>query len=239
MIEVNKEYSTEEFKAALGISKRAWDTRREEILEYCEDFFRFDIKIKGRAKTYVVKEIYAEFEPLPRKTKSAEKSRFYLAQASERIEEQPLNTSSNLGRIIFQQNNKYDVSETTITKTLRPLINLNYDKTNYQWCKLDRDINEYIPLTDEQGEYLIQCLSSSYKEDYKNIVLEQNAALVNAYFNREISRKEFDAQAGQMLIDHYTYSMNLFKGKYGFWPVRVPTLVRKNDELKISEEEIV
>ena len=142
MIEVNKEYSTEEFKAALGISKRAWDTRREEILEYCEDFFRFDIKIRGRTKTYIVKEIYAEFEPLPRKTKSAEKSRFYLAQASERIEEQPLNTSSNLGRIIFQQNNKYDVSETTITKTLRPLINLNYDKTNYQWCQLDRDTNE-------------------------------------------------------------------------------------------------
>lgn len=55
MLELKK-YSTEEIKAALNISKRQWDERRVELLEYWKFFFDYEIISEGTKVFYLIKE---------------------------------------------------------------------------------------------------------------------------------------------------------------------------------------
>lgn len=72
-----KKYNTEEFKTALKISKRAWDSRREEVLEYIGYYFDFEVIHEGSKNYYVVKEQYDDWVGIPRKTNTKEMKEFY------------------------------------------------------------------------------------------------------------------------------------------------------------------
>lgn len=55
MIECKK-YSLTELKDILKISKRAWETRKEEVLDYLKMFFNYEIEYKGRNTYFIIKE---------------------------------------------------------------------------------------------------------------------------------------------------------------------------------------
>jgi hypothetical protein len=76
MIEL-KSYTLAELKSVLHISKRQWEERKEELLEYMKLFFDYEISLKGRSYIFTIKEQYSDYEPLPRKIKSKEVAEFY------------------------------------------------------------------------------------------------------------------------------------------------------------------
>jgi hypothetical protein len=101
-----KTYSLNELKTTLGISKRQWDERKEELLEYLKLFFNYEIIITGRSYSFIIKEQYSEYEPLPRKTRVPEIKAFYAQEVDHILLYKPRNTGSNLAREIVSKNNK-------------------------------------------------------------------------------------------------------------------------------------
>lgn len=48
MIEL-KTYTLEELKSILHISKRVWEERKQEVLDWMKMFFNYEITLKGRS----------------------------------------------------------------------------------------------------------------------------------------------------------------------------------------------
>ena len=71
MIEINKCYRFKsEFAQELNLPKHQIDRRQDELLEWLQNFFDFDF-FEGNPKRIIIKEIYGEYQPLPRKVPSA------------------------------------------------------------------------------------------------------------------------------------------------------------------------
>ena len=67
MIESGKFYNLkEEFLKELGIGRRAWLERKNDLLEWLTKFYNYEL-INGRPIKIFIKEIYGEYRPLPRK----------------------------------------------------------------------------------------------------------------------------------------------------------------------------
>lgn len=70
MIKVNTIYKFKaEFAKELGIPANQIDRRQEELLNWLSNFFDY-IFYEGCPKRILIKEIYGEYQPLPRKTPS-------------------------------------------------------------------------------------------------------------------------------------------------------------------------
>ena len=50
-----KNYNLTELKAALKITKRQWEERKEELLEYLKLFFDYEITLSGRGYNIIIK----------------------------------------------------------------------------------------------------------------------------------------------------------------------------------------
>lgn len=50
-----KSYNLTELKTVLKISKRQWEDRKEELLEYLKLFFDYEITMNGRGYNIVIK----------------------------------------------------------------------------------------------------------------------------------------------------------------------------------------
>ena len=228
MIELNKKYSLTELKQKLGISKRAWDSRREEILEYLNDFFDYKIIQIKNSKYFIASEIYADYQPLPRARSKEEIQQFYKEETEKIVEIQPVNTGSNIARIVINSDNKFHHAETTATRYIRPVISEEYDKTNIDWYKLNKSNNTYIPLTEEQIDFITDCYNN---EAIKNPAetLKNVGYLIQQYREREISKQDFADMSIELLLTKYEFVMKKFKAKYGFRPMLVSTLVKKEN----------
>ncbi len=227
MIEINKQYSLAELKRELGISKRAWDSRREEILEYLGDFFDYKIVQIKNSKFFIASEIYAEYQPLPRVRNKEEIQQFYKEKTEEIVEVQPINTGSNIARMVTSNDNKYNHAEVTATRYIRPIINEEYDKTNIDWYRLDKDHNMYHPLTEEQIEFIHECYANEATKNPEE-ALKHTGYLIQQFRDREISKQDFADLSIEILLTKYEFVMKKFKAKYGFRPMLVPTLNKKN-----------
>lgn len=229
MLELHKKYTLQEIKDMHGISKKIWDTRREEVLEYLKGFYEYEIVQTGRTKYFICEEVFDEnYIPMPRKNKKQEIEKFYEEKTKEIIEDSPRNTGMNIARtIVFGPDNVYEHAETTACRYVRPVINENYDRTDYQWCKFDEDTRDYIPLTEEQ----IQFLSEAYlgrKEVDKQRAVDTFMKLADRVYNKEMTKKQMCAAIGKMTLTAYETAVKAFKEKYGFRPIAVPMLVKKD-----------
>lgn len=67
MIESGKFYNLkEEFLKELGIGRRVWLERKNDLLDWLTNFYNYEL-INGRPIKIFIKEIYGEYRPLPRK----------------------------------------------------------------------------------------------------------------------------------------------------------------------------
>ena len=72
MIEINRSYEfKKEFCALLKIPNNQVDRRQEDLLAWLSNFFDFNF-YNGKPKRIVIKEIYGEYQPMPRKVPSQE-----------------------------------------------------------------------------------------------------------------------------------------------------------------------
>lgn len=71
-IEKGKVYDfKKEFWALLNIKRNAWEARKDELLEWLDNFFDYEL-YEGRPMRIYIKEIYGEYRPLPRKINNTE-----------------------------------------------------------------------------------------------------------------------------------------------------------------------
>lgn len=224
MLQENKIYSTEELKKELNIPLKQWNTRREELLNYFHLFFNYEIIVEGRSKFYKIIEIYEDYEPLPRKKKTTEIASFYKEKTHEIVEKQPLNTGSNIARMIINEDNKYNHAELTATRYVRPIVKNDYVKDSYQWCFMDYTNNKYDALTEEELDYLRECFANSSTKDK---ILDETMLHIDAYLNNIIDKQELCNAIVNKSLNSYKLAMDRFKEKYGKRPMAVPLLTSK------------
>lgn len=227
MLELKK-YSTEEIKKALGISKRQWDERRIELLEYWKFFFDYEIINEGTKTFYLIKEQYGEYEPLPRKLKCKEIEQYYCAETKEIIKECPWNTGSNVARnIIANDRNKYKHSQDTMSGYTCKVIRNNFlpPLCETQWMQLSTDKLHYLPLTEDQEKYLDELFINNSKEGRAKAEIEKFSDYKSGY----ISERELKDFLMSNVSYGYMSIMNSFKAKFGFYPVKVRKLAETVD----------
>lgn len=220
-----KTYTKTELLKELKISNYSWDNRREEYLEWFKLFFDYEeMFLSNGKKGFKIISVYGDYEPLPRKKKTTEIMAFYKEKTAEIVDKQPLNTGSNIARIIVETDNKYDHAELTATRYVRPVINEGYDKSLRQWCFINYETKEYELLSEEQLQYLQECFCSKGASKQE---LNEEMLYVDAFLNNEISYNEI---AGLLVANKktaYERAIDKFQTKYGRRPMSVPTLVSK------------
>ena len=209
-------YTLTELKKVLKISKRQWEERKEELLEYMKIFFDYEITIQGRGYCFVIKEQYAEYEPLPRKAKLPEMRAFYEEETDHIIQYKPCNTGLNIAREIVDKNNKYNHALNTATHYIRPYLKKNYTIGEREWCKINYENYSYDKITEEELQFLKlqfeKYLSSGVVAD---AIADQEAGHVTK------------TEVYDRLKNRYDLAMTAFKDKYGFRPYKAGELIKK------------
>lgn len=211
-----KIYNLTEFKQALKISKRQWEERKEELLEYLKIFFDYSITMAKRGYCIEIKQQLCEYEPMPRKSKMPEMLAFYEQETDHIIQYKPRNTGSNIAREIAAHNNKYEHAEGTIANYIRPVLKRNYAIGEREWCEIDYEHFTYNPINEHQLNFL--------KEQFKKYLSSDDVAdtigdVEAGYITQD--------EAYKRLKSHYNDAMDAFKNEYGFRPYKAGELMRK------------
>lgn len=84
MIEIGIYEFKTEFWPLIGIKKNQWENRKEDLLEWLTNFYDYEL-LEGRPLRIHIKEVYGEYQPLPRQVNntalSEEKKQRYTAFA--------------------------------------------------------------------------------------------------------------------------------------------------------------
>lgn len=224
MIEPGK-YSAAAFKKLLQIPDRAWRERREDLLDHLNKFFIYEVKVEGRYTNFYVKEQLAEYEPLKSKRDMEKVKQYYEGEVDRIVKQKPYNTGANISRnIIADGKNVFNHAEYTISRHVRPIINESFTPLmcEKKWVRLSEDGLDYIPLTEEQVEYLYDLIARNSKEGLHQKEIEAFAEYKNGYIDEHELKTVLMHNVGQS----YGSLMQDFKRKFGFYPQRVRKLQR-------------
>lgn len=223
MLELNKEYNSGEFYKAAEIPRRAWETRKEDVLQHIRTFYNIISYRSGKCIIYKPIAILKEpYEPLPTKRNAEKMKAFYREQTHKIVDGDPWNTGSNVARRIVAENNKYEHAESTAAAHVRPIIKEDYYREDSQWMRCNYTLNRYESLTDTQVEYLKDCFSKAFSKEDKQM------SAINAYADMKagyISKEEAGEKALDSIGQIFDAAMARFYEKYGFRPLRVSKLV--------------
>ena len=211
-----KTYGLEELKTVLKISKRQWDERKNELLEYFKLFFNYEIAMQGRSYCFHIKEIYTEYEPLPRKSKYAEIMTFYAKEVDDILKYKPRNTGTNLAREIIAKNNQQNHKESTAGHYIRPYLKANYTVSDKDWCRINYDTFSYELLPSEELQYLKQLFNTYLSSEATASAIADHEA---GYATKE--------EAYDRLRGRYNEALFAFKEKYGYRPYKAGELKKK------------
>lgn len=227
MIEL-KAYGLEEFKKVLNISKRMWDERKEELLEYFKIFFKYRIEMKGRSYQFIIEEQYCEYEPLPKKSKMPELKKFYAEETDRIVAEKPLNSGSNVAREIMATNNKFNHKEETAATYVRQYLKVNYEISHKEWCKVNYETFSYDRISEEQKAYLFELFN---KHVNSIVVVDILSDIEMGYVSKD--------QCYDCIRPYYLNALSDFKLKYGFRPYKAGYLMKNAiSELEDEQNEI-
>ena len=223
MIEM-KEYSTEELKFVLKITRGSWERYKDELLDYMKSYFDFEIVKKGRKICYLLKEQYQEWVPFKRKDVEKQKA-YYKVKTDEIIATQSRNTGSNIARIIDKYNmNIYNHKEGTICNYVRPILREDYLVIDKVWCQFDKIKLVYTPITDEQLEFLYGHFNSS--DLRTNTIIDMIGDIEAGDMDDVTIAKDII----NLIKKPFEVAMVSFQNKYGFRPIRVPNWEKANTE---------
>lgn len=218
----NTTYSLKELLSILHITRDSWKKRRQEYLDWFNCFFDYEIVMQGKHIIFNIKEVFGEYEPLPRKKKSIEVKEYYAQETSKIVKQEPTNTGSNIARNIVATSNKYEHKEGTVSVYVRSILKEGYKVDSKVWCKRSADGLHYEPINEEQAKYLNECITQQFKDD------KLQEYMVEVYTDYEaglISRTDFNAALGSMTEVTFLSAMDRFILKYQFRPVKIPVWV--------------
>lgn len=215
-----KTYNLSEFKTETGITRRVWETRREEILQHLSLFMDYEIKGYGKSAQVEVKQIYADYEPLPSKRDANKMREYYSEQTAEIVKDHPWNTGTCIARnIIAKDKNIYDHKLDTMSRYTRAVVKEEYTSPfqETQWMRLSDDKLTYKPLTEEEYEFLIALFKANSTEGRSQRNIEAYADFKSGYINQE--------ELATILLDNtekaYTEIIGAFADYFGFRPMKI------------------
>lgn len=238
-IELNKRYSTTELAAVLGISKDTLKRKKEEYLAQLDIAYEYEIDQKGRAIYYTFTKQIGEYEKPLRKNNREKTNKVVRELINKTIEKDPKQTAANINRIIWIKDVDkvvpLNIKQSTTGEYIKINLRQMYGTQELQggtdgyiekkiWCCLDKANNCYIEMTQEQLDLLHNCFSSSRK-DQKD--LDMN--ICADYRNGLINRKEMRDRLEQATLNTFFQAESMFKEETGYWPVRVPVYIKKDN----------
>lgn len=223
MIELNKKYNTKELAEALNMSYGTIRNKREEYEKHLSRFYFYVKKETKKTIYYIFTEQKYDYVPY-KDFQKIMKKKDLINEVDRILQKEPRNTGSCVARIIK------DFSEKEINYTLNTLTiyarevmntflkNNFYTRGDFQWC----ESLKYSYRILEENE--IQCLKKCFYEDENTE--EEEEKIQTQIDNKEISIEEGERKLGKYRRTSYLQSLQKFKDKYGFWPIKVPVYIK-------------
>lgn len=213
MIEINRNYEfKKEFCALLNIPNNQVDRRQGELLAWLSNFFEFDF-YNSKPKRIVIKEIYGEYQPMPRKVPSQE------ALTADKKERYTQFTIASLGTE-FKPNSQSKIAREAIDAFGFEL----YHHTN-QESVVRRYIKDPFYKYGESNNLKIWVWYSSYEPLGKEVLDDWHVIMTNEHISTEEAANAFYRQEQGEDISkeksYYKKAMARFKEKYHDIPVLV------------------
>lgn len=220
MLKINKEYTMKELAQELGIPENQYKVRKQELLQWFDSFFDFDI-IKERPLTLFIREQYIEYQPLPRK--GQEQS---LKRKQEMIKDYTLFTIAAMGTE-FKPNSGSKIAREAID---------DFGSERYQHSDYKNVAQKFIrPAMQEYGESSRETVWV-WSDTYKELTVEELNFLAQTFNENKMTEIDrlhmFDEAASatdeaesnflfQKARIKYRAVLDIIKEKYGAVPVKV------------------
>ena len=209
-----------EFCKELNITTYQAERRLEDLLEWLKNFFDYEF-YDGKPKRILIKEIYGEYQPLPRKVPSQE------TLTAEKKEKYTVFTIAALGTE-FKPNSQSKVARDAIRDFGKEL----YHHTNPE-AVVKRFVKEPFKTYGESDNKKVWVWYSTYTEiksdvldDWRKILREEHIAedeAANAFYRQE-QGEDISVEKG-----YYKTAQQRFKKKYGDIAVLVTSWKLKED----------
>lgn len=225
MIELNKKYSTKELAQTIGVSYGQFRNTREKYESHLALFYDFTISTKGNGTSYIFNQQFDDYIPY-KEYSNAKRSKLLQKKIKQTISNDARQTGSNIARIIKVDNEiqALDLQLSTLTNytrvQLKELVdNGYYVRDDYRWCYLDKKVNKYILMNDEEVSEL-----RSYFKNSVNLAKEEEVHSLMQ--QRVISSNDAINEIGKLRIDSFNNGIKQYQLEHGVWPMKVPVYVR-------------
>lgn len=225
MIELNKKYSTKELAQAIGVSYGQFRNIREKYESHLALFYDFTINTKGNGTSYIFNQQFDDYIPY-KEYSNAKRSKLLQKKIKQTISNDARQTGSNIARIIKIDNEiqALDLQLSTLTNytrvQLKELVESGYYvRDDYRWCYLNKKVNKYILMSDEEVSEL-----RSYFKNSVNLAKEEEVHSLMQ--QRIISSNDAINEIGKLRIDSFNNGIKQYQLEHGVWPMKVPVYVR-------------
>lgn len=190
------------------ISGRSFANKKQTYLSHLSEYFKWHME----KSKYVLDAEIKPYETLKEKNSKEKKMEYYKQRTDTIIAAEPYNSGSNVARNI-QQNNKYKVQTDTVSRYVRTILKGFYISFDSRWSKPSEDRLHYIPLTNEELQYLHSLFQSKSNN-------ELNYTYCAEYEAGNITKEEFLELLGNAVLIDYNEIMLMFQDKYGYRPIK-------------------
>lgn len=233
-LQLNVLYSGPEIAQKLfHVKATTFRNKRKEYLEHLKQYYIFEERGK---KIILLKEL-KPFETRMEKRQDSTriKEEEYRQATHKIIADQPLNTGKNIARImnfnVLSPAKKYNHTEETAAGYIRPVLKEDFIKKMSRWCSIDYGTNQYVPLQDEQFDYLMKLFRGEVDTCREGKKLSQEIMDIIADADAgNISKKEMKEKTADTAWKLYNLRMEQFKKKFGFRPYKTPYWIEKGEE---------
>ena len=222
-------YSTKEMQNFFGVSKDVWKRQKNKLLENFGYYYIYKVVYEGRNINYSIIEKLGDYQPIPKK--GEKRDDIYENGIIEVIEEDNIQTAANVARRLGKENKEiialkhsegtiYEYTRTRMRNMFGTGVNEGGSKgmiSGKVWCRLDKDNDCYIPMTDEAITRFYEIYSKS-QESRKTDELE----IFSDYQSGLITKEEMCEMIGERGFIAFKAARECFKEKYGYFPIKVP-----------------
>lgn len=214
-----------------GVSEDTWKKKKDELLFHLSSFFEYEVKYDSKdyrkLNYHIIKQLHEYESPLK---KSIKRDLTYENCIVKTIECNNLQTAKNVSRIIktdpeiISQKHKEGTVYENTRLNMRKMFGTKVGDIGTKgcilekiWCKVDKEANLYIPMTEEEIKKFHSIFSQYRKADQEEI-----ATYYSDYKGGLITKEELNVAVGKIGISAFIDAQREFKATYNFRPLKVP-----------------
>lgn len=222
-------YTTKEMQQFFGVSASNWKKQKEKLLKNFSFYYEYEVDRRGRGDYYIILRQLGDYRPAPKKGDKIQET--YESGIIEIVQDDNVQTAANVARKLETENAAVKAfnhtSGTTYEYTRVKMRNMFGTKVNEGgsrgmivekvWCRLDKENNTYILMSEEAIQKFFEIYSLS-QEERKQYELE----VFSDYQNGLITKEEAFAAIGERGFKAYQAARDKFKQDFGYYPIKVP-----------------